>query len=96
MTLALYNELDPKLLDAAAISALGGFESEAGLFVGDRLLGFKNPGNYTITNLGKLDSTLISDAFFVPPCSPSARKITGVITINGTMNMVECTVKATN
>lgn len=89
LTLALYTALDQNLLDAAAISALGGFVSEAGLFVGDRLLGFKEAKNHTITNLGRMESTIITDAYFIPPCSLSAKKIKGVITINGVMRVVE-------
>lgn len=89
LTLALYTALDQNLLDAAAISALGSFASEAGLFVGDKLLGLKKAKNYTITNLGRIESTIIKDAYFVPPCSPSAKKIRGVITINGVMKIVE-------
>lgn len=90
LTLLLYASLDQNLLDAAPISALGGFESEAGLFVGDRLLGFRNGKNHTITNLGKHESESITRAYFVPPCSPSVKMIVGVITLNGVMNKVVC------
>lgn len=93
LTLALYTSLDQNLLDASAITSLGGFESKAALFIGDRLLGFRNAENHTITNLGKLESNIISDAWFIPPCSPSAKVIAGVITVNGVMNTVTCTRK---
>lgn len=88
LTLALYNELDSNLLDAAAITALGGYESQAALFVGDRLLGFKSPKNCTITNLGRVESDIIKEMFFVPPFSPSVRVITGVVTLGGVMNTI--------
>lgn len=88
LTLALYASLDQELLDVAAISACGNHKSEAGLFVGDRLLGLKTPRNYTITNLGSYESSTVSNAFFVPPASPSAKRIDGVITVNGVMNTV--------
>lgn len=91
LTLSLYNAMEPELLDAAAVSVLGDFKSEAGLFVGDRMLGFKNGKNHTITNLGKLESNIIDDAYFIPPFSPSAKKMAGVITINGKMNTVTFT-----
>jgi len=91
LTLALYNAMEPELLDAAAISVLGDFKSEAGLFVGDRMLGFRIRENHTITNLGKIESDIIEDAYFIPPFSPSAKKMAGVITINGKLNTVTLT-----
>ena len=72
-------------------SVLGDFESEAGLFVGDRMLGFKKRENHTITNLGKIESDIIENAFFIPPFSFSAKKMAGVITVNDKMNMITLT-----
>lgn len=59
--LACYAEMNPGLLDAAAISALGGFQSKAGEFVGGNMFGFKSRTGYSITNLGKMGKWL-----FVP------------------------------
>ena len=40
LVLACYFEMSPTLLDAAVISALGGFDSKAGRFVGGGMFGF--------------------------------------------------------
>ncbi|MBR6790901.1 MAG: hypothetical protein IKM31_08565 [Oscillospiraceae bacterium] len=85
MVLACYFEMDPGLLDAAAISALGGFESRAASFVGGSMFGFGGKGSYSITNLGKLDDENIRALTFIPPASPAAKFTLGVVTLNGTM-----------
>lgn len=85
LVLACYFEMDPGLLDAAAISALGGFESRAASFVGGGMFGFGGKGSYSITNLGKLEHEHIRALTFIPPASPAAKFTLGVVTLNGTM-----------
>lgn len=85
LVLACYLEIEPTLLDAAAISALGGFESKAGSFVGGGMFGFSNPTSYSITNLGKLENQNIESLMFIPPASPAAKLTLGVVTLNGVM-----------
>ena len=85
LVLACYFEMSPTLLDAAAISALGGFESEAAKFVGGGMFGFTNPHSYSITNLGKLENPNIESLMFIPPASPAAKLTLGVVTLNGKM-----------
>ena len=90
LVLSLYMAMDPDLIDAAAIATLGSFPSKAGAFVGGRLFGFEKRENYTITNLGRIQSTSIKAGYFIPPISPSSRKIAGVLTVNNTMKQVVC------
>lgn len=85
LVLACYFEMSPTLLDAAAISALGGFESKAAKFVGSGMFGFGQPKSYSITNLGKVDNANIKSLMFIPPASPAAKLTLGVVTLNGTM-----------
>lgn len=85
LVLACYFEMSPTLLDAAAISALGGFESKAGQFVGSSMFGFAQPNSYSITNLGKVENENIKSILFIPPASPAARLTLGVVTLNGIM-----------
>lgn len=85
LVLACYFEMTPTLLDAAAISALGGLESKAGKFVGGSMFGFVQPKSYSITNLGKVENENIKALTFIPPASPAAKLTLGVVTLNGTM-----------
>ncbi len=85
LVLACYFDIEPTLLDAAAISGLGGFNSKAGKFVGDGMFGFGNPSSYSITNLGKITNENIKSLMFIPPASPAAKLTLGVITLNGVM-----------
>ena len=85
LVLACYFEMSPTLLDAAAISALGGFESKAGKFVGGGMFGFGQPKSYSITNLGKIENDNIKSITFIPPASPAAKLTLGVVTLNGAM-----------
>jgi NRPS condensation-like uncharacterized protein len=87
--LTCYITMDPGLIDAAAISTLGKFESKAGEFVGVNMFGFRNQNGYSITNLGKIESPYIKSAMFIPPASPAVKKIVGVLTVNG--RMCRCT-----
>ncbi len=85
LILACYFEMSPTLLDAAAISALGGFESKAGRFVGGVMFGFDRGESYSITNLGKIENDNMKSIMFIPPASPAARLTLGVVTLNGTL-----------
>ena len=85
LVLACYLDIEPTLLDAAAISALGGFKSKAGSFVGGGMFGFNNPSSYSITNLGKVENQNIKSIIFIPPASPAAKLTLGVVTLNGVM-----------
>lgn len=94
LILACYFEMDSGLLDAAAISALGGFASKAASFVGGGMFGFGGKGSYSITNLGKLDDENIRALTFIPPASPAARYTLGVVTLNGVMRACGSRTKA--
>ncbi len=85
LVLACYFDIDPTLLDAAAISGMGGFESKAASFVGGGMFGFATPSSYSITNLGKIENRNIKSAMFIPPASPAAIFTLGVVTVNGKM-----------
>lgn len=85
LILACYGIMEPGLLDAAASSALGGYSSKTGSFVGGSMFGFKKKAGYSITNLGKIESKAINSAMFIPPASPAIKKIQGVLTVNGRM-----------
>lgn len=87
--LSCYIAMDPGLIDAAAVSTLGKFESKAGRFVGDKMFGFKNQSGYSVTNLGKIENPYIKSAMFIPPASPAIKKIVGILTVNGIM--YQCT-----
>lgn len=87
LILQCYARLTPSLIDAAAISTLGNFDSKAGKFIGTAFFGFKSPTGYSITNLGKIESKSIDNAMFIPPASPAIKKIEGVLTVNGRMNL---------
>ncbi|MDY5869468.1 MAG: condensation domain-containing protein [Lachnospiraceae bacterium] len=87
LILQCYARLTPSLIDAAAISTLGNFDSKAGRFIGTVFFGFQNPMSYSITNLGKIESRSIDNAIFIPPASPAVKKIKGILTVNGRMNI---------
>lgn len=91
LVLACYFEMDPTLLDVAAISALGGFKSKAGEFVGGDMFGFRKPNSYSITNLGKIKNANIKEALFIPPASPAAKMTVGVLTVNEKMQLCNST-----
>ena len=94
LVLACYLRMTPELIDAVAISTLGDFNSNAGMFVGTKLFGYKDSCGYSITNLGKIESDTIMEATFIPPASPANKKTVGVLTVNGKMN--KCTITAIN
>jgi NRPS condensation-like uncharacterized protein len=87
LVLSCYFNMDPELLDAIAISTLGGFESKAGRFVGSKMFGYEKRDGHCITNLGRVESSVISEAVFIPPASPANRKAWGVLTINKKMRI---------
>lgn len=85
LVLACYFEMNPRLLDAAAIAGLGGFESKAAAFVGGGMFGFSKASSYSITNLGRIENKNLMSAVFIPPASPAAILTLGVVTVNGKM-----------
>ena len=92
LVLSCYFNMDPELLDAIAISTLGSFESKAGRFVGSKMFGYEKCDGHCITNLGKVESNVISEAVFIPPASPANSKAWGVLTINKKMRI--CSIHA--
>ncbi|WP_197026866.1 condensation domain-containing protein [Butyrivibrio sp. FCS014] len=87
LVLSCYFNMDPELLDAIAISTLGGFESKAGKFVGSKMFGYEKRDGHCITNLGRIESNVIREGIFIPPASPANRKAWGVLTINKKMRI---------
>lgn len=87
LVLACYFNMEPTLLDAAAIAGMGGFESKAGAFVGGSMFGYAGPESYSITNLGKIECESMLSAMFIPPASPAAGCTLGVVTVNGKMRL---------
>ena len=87
LILQCFARLTPSLLDSAVISTLGDFDSKAGRFIGTAFFGFISPTGYSITNLGKFESSSIDNAIFIPPASPAIKKIKGILTVNGRMNI---------
>ena len=85
LVLSLYCVMEPGLIDAAAAAALGGFDSEAAQSAGKSILGLSEPDGYCITNLGKLESSALKEAMFIPPASPAMKLTQGVVTVNGKM-----------
>lgn len=87
LVLACYIHMQPELIDAVAISALGDFGSKAGIFVGRNMFGYGSQNGYSITNLGKIKSNIIAEAIFIPPASPANKKTWGVLTVNNHMKI---------
>lgn len=94
LVLACYFAMEPKLIDAVAISSLGKYDSRAGKFTGDKMFGYASRNGHSITNLGKLESDSIAEGFFIPPASPATRKTWGVLTVNENMRIVEVSYKS--
>ena len=82
MILACYLNMEPELIDAAAVSTIGGFKSKAARFVGALMLGYKNRNGYSVTNLGNVDNPNIVEAMFIPPASPANIKTMGILAVN--------------
>ena len=87
LVLSCYFNMEPELLDSIAISTIGSFESRAGRFVGGKMFGYEKRDGHCITNLGRVDSNVISEAVFIPPASPANTKAWGVLTINKKMRI---------
>lgn len=85
LILSCYLNLDGPLIDAAAIAALGHFDSKAARFVGHTMLGYGKGEGISITNLGAVENKNIREAVFLPPASPAAKETFGVVTVNGRM-----------
>ena len=77
--------LYPEILDAAFMASRNAYKSKSAAFIGKTIFGFGAPDGYSITNLGKIESSNISAAFFIPPASPAMKKTQGVLTVNGKM-----------
>ena len=88
LVLQCYARLDPGLLDSAFMASHGGINSKAARFIGTMFFGMDIPNGYSITNLGKIDSSSIISAYFIPPASPAMKKTQGVLTVNG--EMISC------
>ncbi|WP_196805234.1 hypothetical protein [Butyrivibrio sp. AD3002] len=87
LVLSCYFNMDPELLDAIAISTLGSFDSKASRFVGSKMFGYEKRDGHCITNLGRVESSVIREGVFIPPASPANRKAWGVLTINKKMRI---------
>ena len=87
LVLLCYAVLDPALLDAAFMAAKGAHESKAAEFIGTKFFAFDSPSGYSITNLGKIESDSIKNAYFIPPASPAMKKTKGVLTVNKEMTI---------
>lgn len=85
LVLSCYLEMEPGLLDAAAIASLGDFESKPAKFVGSAMFGFTPGTGVSMTNLGSIENKNLISAVFIPPLSPSAKEVIGVLTTNGKM-----------
>lgn len=88
LVLACYLNMNPTLLDAVALATLGDFKSKAAKFVGSAMFGFAKRDGVSLTNLGKYENEHMNSAFFIPPLSPSAKEVFGVLTLNGKMEIV--------
>ena len=87
LVLACYLRMRPELIDAVAISTLGDFPSAAGAFVGRNMFGYGSRNGRCLTNLGRVESDVISEAAFIPPASPANVKTWGILTVNGRMKI---------
>ena len=88
LVLACYLDMDANLIDAAAIATLGEFKSKVAQFVGSSMFGFSDGNGVSMTNLGSINNKNILSAVFIPPLSPSAKEVIGVLTTNGKMEIV--------
>ena len=87
LVLACYLSMNAELIDAAAISALGGFESKAAKFAGGTMFGFAKRNGISLTNLGSVSSDTLHSAMFIPPASPATIQTVGALTVNGVMKL---------
>ena len=85
LMLQYYANLNPAVLDAAFMAAKDGFKSRAAASIGKSVFGFGAPDGYCISNLGKIECSSISSAFFIPPASPAMKKTKGILNVNGKM-----------
>lgn len=87
LILSCYLQLAGTLIDAAAISSLGDFDSKAARFVGNNILGYGRGEGISITNLGSINHQYIREVVFIPPASPATKATFGVVTVNGKMQL---------
>lgn len=85
--LSCYALMEPGLIDAVAISTLGGWQSKTGAFVGGAMFGYKSKNGISVTNLGAFTEQTIENAMFIPPASPAMKKTFGILTVNGKMSV---------
>ncbi|MDR0879181.1 MAG: hypothetical protein LBN09_00585 [Clostridioides sp.] len=90
LILTCYLQIDSKLIDAAAISTMGDFNSRTGKFLGSAILGYKKRRGYSVTNLGNTINPNIEEMVFIPPASPANIKTMGVVSVNN--RLTKCTV----
>lgn len=88
LVLSCYLEMDEGLLDAAAAASFGKFKSKTAKFVGSAMFGFDPGTGVSLTNLGSIENKNLLSAVFIPPLSPSAKEVIGVLTTNGAMEAV--------
>lgn len=74
LVLACYLRMRPELIDAVAISTLGVFRSVPGAFVGKKMFGYGSQNGHCLTNLGKVQSDVIANAFFIPQPPPQTKR----------------------
>ncbi len=86
LVLSCYLNMDQDLLDAAAITTLGGFKSKAAGIAGG-MFGFQKRDGISLTNLGSLQNDNITEAVFIPPASPAAIQTVGALTVNDRLQL---------
>ena len=86
LVLSCFFTMDETLLDASAISALGGYQSKAGQMAAN-MFGFIKRDGLSLTNLGSIINPNISHVSFIPPASPAMAQTIGVVTVNGEMRL---------
>lgn len=87
LVLSCYLTMDRDLIDSAAISGLGGFNSKAGQFVGGSMFGYAKRDGICITNLGVVNNDQVDEMIFIPPASPSVKNTVGILTLNGRLSL---------
>lgn len=87
LILSCYLNMKETLIDAAAIAALGDFQSKSAEFVGSLIFGYKKRDGMSITNLGRIKNVHIRRATFLPPASPAMMQTIGVLTVNNQMQL---------
>lgn len=87
LVLQCYANLNAEIIDAAVISCRGNFKSKTGKFIGSMFFGYDASKGYSITNLGRIESSNMESACFIPPASPAIKKTQGILTVNGELTI---------